>query len=304
MPEKFLILIAGPTGVGKTELGIKLAQKFKSEIISCDSRQIYKELKKGTALPSQEQLKKVKHYFIGNKSVFDYYNASMFEMEVMQLLDKLYSASDIVFMVGGSGLYINSVIYGIDDIPSIDPEIRNSLKEKYEKEGLSGLRIQLKKLDPEYYEQVDLKNPKRILKALEICYMTGNPYSSFLTRKKKHRPFHIIKIVLNMNREDLYNRINIRVDKMIVSGLAEEAKKLISHKELVPLNTVGYKELFEYFEGIISLDNAIEKIKANSRKYARKQITWFRKMDNIKWFEPDQINDIYKYILTEIEKTK
>ena len=296
MENKYLIVILGPTGIGKTKVAVEVAKILNTEIISCDSRQIYKELKIGTAVPSEKELAEIKHHFIQTKSIHDYYNASMFEFEVLELLDKLFIKCDHVLMAGGSGLYINTVCDGIDDLPAVDPDLRKELIEKYDNEGIEGLRKQLKLLDPEYYAIVDLKNHKRILKAIEVSLATGKPYSSFLKHRKKERPFSILKIGLSIEREELYSRINKRVDKMVEEGLLDEAKKYHKDKHLNSLSTVGYKELFDHFDNKITLDRAIELIKRNSRNYARKQITWFRKDKDIKWFSFDEINQIIEFI--------
>ena len=293
---KYLTVILGPTGVGKTRVAIDVAKKLKTEIISCDSRQIYRELRIGTAVPSDNELAKVKHHFIQSKSIHDYYNASMFEFEALDLLDKLFKKYKRVVMVGGSGLYINAVCYGIDELPTIDPGLRKELAEKYKNEGIESIRKQLKLLDPEYYSIVDLKNHKRILKALEVSIMTGKPYSSFLLHQIKERSFNIIKIGLSMKRDELYKSINERVDRMIADGLLYEAKQYYKDRNLNSLNTVGYKELFEYLDNKITFENAIELIKKNTKNYARKQLTWFRKDRNINWFNYDETDNIIEFI--------
>jgi tRNA dimethylallyltransferase len=277
---KKLIVIAGPTAVGKTDFAINLAQKLETEIISCDSRQIFKEIKIGTARPSDEELKKVKHHFIASHSIFDYYNASMYEVEALKLTEKLFSKYDNLILAGGSGLYINALLFGIDDLPTIDPNLRHELQIKFETEGIESIRLMLKSLDPAYYKKVDLKNHKRILKALEVSIQTGKPYSSFLTGQKKKRNFEYQIIVLNRDRQILHQRINQRVDIMIDNGLLEEAKSLFQYRYLSPLKTVGYRELFDYFDGKTDLKTAIDLIKRNTRRYARKQITWFKKYQN------------------------
>ncbi|MCB2196801.1 MAG: tRNA (adenosine(37)-N6)-dimethylallyltransferase MiaA [Bacteroidetes bacterium] len=291
-----LIVILGPTGIGKTDLSIDIAKAFNTEIISSDSRQVYKELKIGTAVPTNEQLKKVKHHFIGNKSIYDYYNASMFEYEVLDTLNELFQKKEHVVMTGGSGMYINAVCDGIDELPTIDQKLREDLIRKYEEEGIESLRLQLKILDPVSYEKIDLKNPKRILKALEVSIQTGKPYSSFLTQPKKQREFNIIKIGLQRDREELYERINIRVDQMVEEGLIEEAGRYCKDRHLNSLNTVGYKELFEYFDGKITQEKAIELIKRNSRHYAKRQISWFSRDKDIVWFHPEKKDEIISYI--------
>ncbi len=296
-----LIVINGPTAIGKTDLSIYLAKKLDTEIISADSRQFYKELKIGTAVPDNAQLKSVKHHFIGNKSIHDYYNASSFEFEVINLLKKLFLKTNQVIMVGGSGMYVDAVCKGIDDLPEIDMEIRSSLIKKFETEGIESLRFELKRLDPDYYAVADLKNPKRLLKALEITLQTGKPYSTFRTKTIKKRDFNILKIGLNMDREKLYERIELRVDKMIENGLIDEAKQFIEYKKLNSLNTVGYKELFPYLEGEYSLERAIELIKRNTRRYAKRQLSWFNRDKEINWFMPDEKEKILNFILKNLK---
>jgi len=293
---KSLIVLLGPTGVGKTDLSIRMAQQLGSPIISCDSRQLYKELVIGVAAPTAEQLRQVKHYFIGKLELTDYYNASRFESEVMSLLSDLHQKQDSVLMTGGSMMYIDAVCKGIDEIPTIDPKLRTDLFELYQKEGIEPIRGQLKVLDPFFYNQIDLKNHKRVIHAVEICLMAGKPYSSLRTNQSKKRPFKIIKIGLKREREELYERINQRVDKMMEEGLLEEARKLYPLCHLNSLNTVGYKELFLFFSGEYSLEFAVEKIKQNTRIYSRKQMTWFKKDSDIRWFHPEQIDEIIHYI--------
>ena len=297
---KSLIVILGPTGIGKTDLSIDIAKDFKTEIISSDSRQIYKELKIGTAVPTDDQLKKLKHHFIGNKSIYDYYNASMFELEVLEVLNELFSNLDYVVMTGGSGMYINAVCDGIDDLPTIDRELREDLIKQHKGEGIESLRLQLKMLDPKSYSKIDLKNPKRILKALEVSIQTGRPYSSFLSESKKKRNFNIIKIGLQRDRDELYERINLRVDQMIEDGLMDEAKRFYKDRHLNSLNTVGYKELFEFFDEKITQKKAIELIKRNSRHYAKRQISWFSRDKEIVWFNPDKKEEIIEFIKSNI----
>lgn len=296
MRNKYLVLIVGPTGVGKTDLTIDIALHFSSIIISADSRQIYKELKIGTAVPTKEQLQRVQHYFIRNKSIHDYYNASKFEYEVLDLLSELYNEYDIIFMTGGSGLYIDAVCKGIDDLPEIDPQLRKELVERYNKEGIESIRMQLKKLDPVHYEKVDLRNQKRILKALEVCIQTGKPYSSLLTKPRKERPFNTIKIGLNRDRQELYDRINLRAMEMMDNGWIDETQKYKEFQHLNALNTVGYKEIFSHINGDCDLESTIEKIQNNTRKYARKQLTWFNKDKDIEWFHPDHKEVIIDYL--------
>jgi tRNA dimethylallyltransferase len=292
----WLAIITGPTGVGKTRLSTELAELFDVPVISADSRQMYREMKTGTAVPSPEELKRVRHYFIGNLSIHDYYNASMFEVESIDLLEKIFRSKNLVFMAGGSGLYIDAVCRGIDDLPSVDPDLRNDLAAKYQRLGTGWLRQMLKKLDPDHYQVVDLKNPNRMLKAVEISLMTGKPYSTFLGRKKKERNFGVIKIGLQLERKELYERINRRVDEMVEQGLIGEAEGLYPFRHLNALNTVGYKELFEYFSGKVSLEKAIELIKRNSRHYAKRQMTWLARNPEVSWFHPADRKGIIDYI--------
>jgi len=298
--NKTLVVIVGTTGIGKSNVALFLAEFFNTEIISADSRQIFQELSIGTAVPSKDELNRIKHHFIQSHSIKEYYNASSFESEALKLLKNLFLKNNIVIMAGGSMLYIDAVCYGIDELPTVDPELRESLSETFKTEGLENLRIRLKKLDPEYYAVVDLKHPKRILHALEICLMTGKPYSSFRSNTIKKRTFRIIKVGLNCERQILYNRINLRVDKMIENGLIDEAHGVYPNKHLNALNTVGYKELFASFDGKISQEEAIQQIKNNSRKYARKQLTWFRKDKSIQWFEPGESEKIIEYINSKV----
>ena len=302
MPKN-LIIITGPTGIGKTAAGITLAKHLKTEIVSADSRQIYKELSIGTAVPSSEELSEVKHHFIHSHSIHENYNASRYETEALALLDKLFNQFDQVVMVGGSMLYIDAICKGIDTMPDVDQEIRLSLKEQLKSEGLESLRLQLKKLDPEYYFNVDLKNPARIVHALEICLMTGKPYSEFRSNPQKERPFRILKIGLNCEREELHRRINQRVDKMVQAGLENEARSVHPLKHLNALNTVGYREWFSFFDGEITREKAIELIKRNSRRYARKQLTWFRNDPEMNWFEPFQISEMINFVESQIKKS-
>lgn len=296
MSDKKLIVITGPTAVGKTSLCLDIAREFEIPIINADSRQIFRELRIGTASPTPEQLKQVRHYFVGSLSINDYYSASMYEQDVMTLLDKLFQTSDYALMAGGSMMYIDAVCNGIDDIPTVDEKTRTVLKQRLEEEGIEALAEELKRLDPEHYEIVDRKNPRRVIHALEICHMTGSTYTSFRTAIKKQRPFQIIKIGLNRDREELYQRINHRVDEMMQQGLLDEARRLAGHRETNALNTVGYKELFEYFDNKWSLEEAIERIKGNTRRYARKQRTWFKRDEKMKWFHPAQKEEITTYI--------
>ena len=291
-----MIVIVGPTAAGKTNLSISLAGHYQTEIISADSRQMFKEMKIGTAVPDEHQLRKVPHHFIQNKSIHEYFSASMFEEEALSLSEKLFRKYSKVIMTGGSGLYINAFCHGIDDIPDVDESVRNKLLTRLKDEGLESLRHELKTMDPEYCKNADLNNPKRILKALEVSIMTGRPYSSFLTRKKKKRDFHIIKVGVHVPRELLYQRINERVDRMIEAGLVDEARALFPYKHLNALNTVGYKELFQYFEEKISWEEAVRLIKRNTRRYARRQMTWFSHDKEVCWFAPEEKDEIIQYI--------
>lgn len=297
-----LIVLLGPTGVGKTDIAIDLAVRFKCEIISADSRQFFSEMSIGTAVPNEDQLNSIKHHFVRFKSVEDYYSASLFERDVLDLLPGLFAKNNIVLMSGGSGMYIDAVCNGYDDIPDVDPDVRERYISKYRQEGIEGLRIALKLLDPEHYAKVDLKNHKRIIRALEICETAGRPYSSFLKKQKRERDFAIIKIGLERTREDLYRRIDTRVDEMVRSGLEGEAVNLLKFRNLNALNSVGYREFFDFFDGKISKDKAIELIKRNSRRYAKRQITWWGKDKDIKWFNPEQVSEIIQYIEKEVKQ--
>lgn len=299
--SKYLVVITGPTGIGKTAVAIKVARFFQTEIVSCDSRQIYKELNIGTAVPTAEELSAVPHHFIHSHSIFDDYNASRYENEALELFDQLFRNHKILLLVGGSMMYVDAVCKGIDTMPDADPEVRARLKEQLEKEGPESLRHQLKMIDPEYYQTVDLKNPNRIVHALEITIQTGKPYSSFRKKTAKERPFKIIKIGLNCDREELHRRINKRVGQMIDAGLIDEAQKYYPQKNLNAMNTVGYRELFSCFDGEITEEKAIELIKRNSRRYARKQLTWFRRDEEVNWFGPGDSDKIIAYISTKIK---
>ena len=291
-----LIVLIGPTGVGKTELSLSIAEHFKTSIVSSDSRQLYADLKIGTAAPTSNQLARVPHHFVGTLKLTDYYSAAQYETDVLAKLEELFQQNDVVLLTGGSMMYVDAICKGIDDIPTVDKETRELMIQRYEEEGLEKLCAELKILDPEYYKIVDLKNPKRVIHALEICYMTGKTYTSFRTRSTKERPFRIIKIGLRREREELYERINRRVDEMMQEGLLEEAKNVYGYKHLNSLNTVGYKEMFQYLDGEWTLDFAIEKVKQNSRIYSRKQMTWFKRDTDITWFHPDQKEEIMNHI--------
>jgi tRNA dimethylallyltransferase len=293
---KYLVVIAGPTAVGKTDLAIQLASHFKTEIISADSRQFYREMSLGTAKPDHQQLASIRHHFIGQLSIHEYYNVSKFENEVLGMLPKLFELHDIVFLVGGSGLYIDAVCNGIDDFPDPAPELRSYLKDILLDDGLSKLQEMLLDLDPEYYATVDVNNPNRLLRALEICLTTGKKFSEQRFNTSKNRDFQIIKIGLNLPRPELFNRIGQRVDNMIDNGLVNEAESLLPFRHLNALNTVGYKEIFEFLDEKISLQQAIENIKTNTRRYAKRQLTWFNRTPEYKWFEPSQLNEITNYL--------
>ena len=291
-----LLVLLGPTGVGKTALSIEIAQRLDAPIISADSRQLYKDLIIGTATPDPFQMSQVRHYLVGTLELTDYYSASQYEEEVLSLLHGLFQKHQTVILTGGSMMYIDAICKGIDEMPTVTSEIRNTVWEQYEKEGLQPLLEELKVKDPVHYEEVDLSNYKRVIHAVEICRMTGQPYSSFRTSQIKQRPFHIIKIGLTRPREELVARINERVDQMMAAGLQDEARNLYPYRHCNALNTVGYKELFHYFDGVWSLEQAVEKIKQNTRLYARKQMTWFKRDHDIQWLHPDEKEEIEKFI--------
>lgn len=295
-----LIVITGPTGVGKTDLSIELAEHYGTEIINADSRQIYAEMSIGTAAPTKEQMERVKHHFVATKHIGDYYSASMYEQEVLKLLDADSHKNETMILSGGSMLYIDAVCNGIDDIPTIRDDIRQMMKQRLANEGLEALVEELRQLDPEYGRIVDEHNTRRVIHALEICHQTGSTYTSFRTGKKKQRPFRIIKIGLTCQRELLYERINQRVVRMIEAGLVEEVRSLLPYRYENALNTVGYKEIFKYIDGEISLDEAIRQIQSNSRQYARKQLTWYKRDEEMKWFENAKAEDIIEYINNRI----
>lgn len=297
---KTLVVILGPTGVGKTDTCIRVAKHFNVPIINADSRQIFQEIPIGTAAPTQVQQQEIKHYFVGNHQLDDYYSASMYEQDVLSLLEKLFTSQDIALMSGGSMMYIDAVCNGIDDIPTVDEQTRQWMKQRLYDKGLPALVEELRQLDPIHYEYVDKNNPRRVVHALEICHMTGKTYTSFRTNKIKERPFQILKIGLNLPREELYQRINQRVLNMIQEGWVEEALKVYPKRELNSLHTVGYRELFDYLDGLYTLDEAIEKIQSNTRRYMRKQLTWFKRDQKIRWFSPNNIEEIINYISKSI----
>ena len=292
---KTLIVLVGPTAVGKTSLSIELAQKFNCPIMSTDSRQFYNEMSIGTAKPTVEEMKNVPHHFINSRSITELYTAGMFEEDAINKLEEIFQTRDYCVAVGGSGLYINALCYGIDDIPK-DEIIRQNLYDRWQNEGLEKLKEELIEIDPEFYHESDMNNPRRVMRALEVYQITGQKYSKLRTKPKKKRPFNMIWIGLEMDMEKLYARINNRVDKMLVEGLLEEVKSLYKYKDLKALRSVGYQELINFLDGNISLEEAVELIKRNSRRFAKKQFTWFRKNEQIKWFKPDQKEAIFQYV--------
>lgn len=303
-PDKTLLVLLGPTGVGKTGVSLRLAEHLKCPIISSDSRQFYQELKIGTAAPTDEQLGRVKHYFVGSHSIFDDYNAGQFEVDVIRLLDRLFQKHNTVMLVGGSMMYIDAVCNGMDDIPQVDADTREFWQDQYITNGLEYLQAELKRLDPEHYEKVDLQNPKRIMHALEICTITGKTYTEFRTGQRKSRNFDILKIGLNRPRPELYERINDRVDIMMKDGLLREAEAFYPFRSLNSLNTVGYKELYEYMDGVWTLDFAVNMIKQDSRRYAKRQMTWFNRDKEINWFQPDDENEILRFVDEQLRPAK
>ena len=298
---RFLIVIAGPTAVGKTDLTIQLAKHFATHIISADSRQMFRELKIGTAAPLPEQLAEVPHHLVGNLSINDYYNIAMFEYDVIQQLDELFQTHNCVILSGGSGLYIDTVLNGVDDMPVVDHDIRDSLNLEFQQFGIEPLRKKLEELDPITYNLIDLQNPKRIIKALEVSIQTGKPYSSFLTGEKKERPFHAIRICLNRPRPELYQRIDTRVIQMVEQGLEAEVRQWNNHRELNALNTVGYKEWFPYFDGEYDYDEVVRLIQRNTRRYAKRQLTWWGRDKRWSYFHPDDMNEILEFVKKEMD---
>jgi tRNA dimethylallyltransferase len=296
-----LIVLPGPTGVGKTEIAIEFALRLGCEIISCDSRQFYREMPVGTAAPDKEQLARVSHHFIGFLSVKDYYSISLFERDVLALLPSLFDKSHVAVMTGGSMLYMDAVCRGMDDIPDTDPAVRQKFIEMYRREGIGGLRMALKLLDPDHYAKVDLHNPRRMMRALEISESTGKPYSSFLTAPQRERDFRIIKAGLARERSDLFQRIDQRVDRMIEAGLEQEAASLLEYRGLNALNTVGYREMFSFFDGIVTRDQAVALIKRNTKRYARKQLTWWNRDNEIQWFDAGNSNPIMNWIESQMK---
>ena len=293
---KTLIVIVGPTGVGKTELCLKVAEAFGTVIVNADSRQIFKDIPVGTAAPTIAERRRIRHFFVGNLHIDQYYNASMFENDVIALLDTLFKEKDYVIMSGGSMMYVDAVCNGIDDIPTVDTATRSKVMREYEEKGLDYICGRLEELDPGYYSIVDKRNPKRVIHAVEICLSTGRTYTSFRVNAKKDRPFNIIKVGLTLDREQLYERIDGRVDRMVADGLIQEAEKMYPYRNLNSLNTVGYKELFDYFDGKCTLEEAVFRIKCDTHKYCRKQLTWFKRDKDIHWFSPNNVEEIINYI--------
>lgn len=299
--KKTLVVVVGPTAVGKTALAIQLAQQFNTTILSADSRQFYKEMSIGTAKPDRDELAAAKHYFIDSHTIEEEYSAGDFERDALQLLNELYQQHEVVIMVGGSGLFVRAVCEGLDDLPKAPEGVRERLNKEFENHGLEPLKIRLKDIDPAYYAIADIDNPQRVIRALEVYEASGNTMTYYQKRDVEKRPFDIVTVGLNMDREKLYNRINIRVDKMIASGLVEEVTSLARFRHKPALQTVGYAEIFDYFEGVVSLEEAIARIKQNSRRYAKRQITWFKKYGNTTWFEPQDLNNIISFVQEKID---
>ena len=287
---KTLYVLLGPTGVGKTALSIDIAKKLDTPVISADSRQIYRGIPIGTAAPTPEQLSEVKHYFIATKELDEYYSAGQYELDALQVIEEQFSRGDNALLVGGSMMYIDAVCQGLDDVPRVDEETRSYVTELYKTQGLDKITSMLRLLDPEWYDRVDLKNPKRVMHAVEVSLFAGKPYSSILTQSKKERPFRIVKTGLNRERDELYENINRRVEQMIADGLEAEARSVYHLRHLNSLNTVGFKEMFAYFDGSITFDEAVEQIKRNTRRYAKKQLTWFSRDSSIRWFHPNNLS--------------
>lgn len=297
MSTNTLVVITGPTGVGKSDTAVWLARELNAEIISADSRQLYRDIPIGTAAPTAEQMAEVKHHFVGTLSLEEYYSAAQFEDDVMQLLPQLFARSPYVVMCGGSMMYVDAVCKGIDNIPTISDEIRREVVERFERDGAEAMREELRRLDPVYYNQVDLKNHKRVIHAVEICLQAGRPYSELRTNSVKQRPFRIMKIGLNLPREQLFDRINRRVEKMIEAGLVDEARRFYPQRHLNSLNTVGYKELFAWMDGTMDYDTAVARIQKNTRVYAKKQLTWYAKDTDMHWFAPSDHQEILKLVM-------
>ena len=295
-PDNYLLVLAGPTAIGKTEIAIQLAEHYNTSVLSADSRQFYKELKIGTAAPTQTEKARCPHYFAGHISMHDYYNVSLFEKDAIGLLNGLFKAQNFVIITGGSGLYIDAVCRGIDDMPEADMKIREAVDVKYREQGIVFLQNELERLDPEYFAVVDRNNPNRMKRAIEVCMATGNTFTSFRVRKNKPRDFNIIKIGLNRPRAELFDRISRRTEQMIENGLEQEVRGLLPYRNLNALNTVGYKEIFEFLDEKVTLDQAIENIKTSTRRYAKRQLTWFKRDKDIRWFMPENTEEILRYI--------
>lgn len=296
MSDKRLVVIVGPTGSGKTDLSIRLALHYRAPILSTDSRQVYRGLPIGTAQPTGEQLQAVEHHFVASHDLNDNFNCGEYEMQALARLDELFTSHDCVVAVGGSGLYIRALCEGMDDLPQADAALRRELAARLESDGIEPLAEELKTLDPTYYAEVDRSNPARVVRALEVCLQTGLPYSQLRTGMRRRRNFDIVKVGVDLPREELYDRINRRVDRMLAEGLEAEARAVYPHRRLNALQTVGYREFFDYFDGRISYDQAVELIKRNSRRYAKRQLTWFRRDEEIRWFRPDQTDTIINHI--------
>ena len=294
--NKYLVVVVGPTAVGKTDLCVRLAQHYNTEIISADSRQFYREMTLGTAKPTPEEQQGVRHHFIDSHAITEAYNAGAYEQDVLALLEGLFKDKDVVILTGGSGLYVRAVLEGMDEVPEAAPEVREQLTELYENQGLAPLLEQLRQLDPAYYGQVDKANPQRVIRALEVCLSSGQPYSSFRVQEKRERPFKAIKIGLNRDRQELYQRIDQRMDLMLAQGLLQEAESLYPYRGHNALQTVGYKEIFDYLEGKYDWDEAVRLLKRNSRRYAKRQLTWFHKFPEYTWFHPGQWQELTAFI--------
>lgn len=299
--KKYLILVVGPTAVGKTNLCLNLAKKFNTEIVSCDSRQFYREMNLGTAKPSPEELQQIPHHLINSLSIEDEYDVRKFETDALEILQKIFQKNSIAIMTGGSGLYADAITKGLDEIPDVDQEIRKTIISEFEEKGLEWLQTQIQEVDPEYYDQVDRQNPQRLMRALEVFRGTGLKFSSFRVKKKAVRPFQILKIGLERDREELYRRIDLRMDQMIEAGLFDEADALFGRRHLNALQTVGYSEVFGYLEGKYDKQEAIRLLKRNSRRYAKRQLTWFRRDSEIHWFHPDQEDEIMAWVKSQID---
>ncbi|MGB4775808.1 MAG: tRNA (adenosine(37)-N6)-dimethylallyltransferase MiaA [Daejeonella sp.] len=301
MPKNVLIVVAGPTAIGKTPTAIKIAQKYQTEILSADSRQFYIEMNIGTAKPSLDELSQVKHHFINSHSITDKFSVGDFEVQGLKTLEDLFKTHHVIVLAGGSGLYINAICNGFDALPKANPGIREELNLTYQDKGIEYLQTELERVDPDYFLEVDTENPQRMIRALEVYHSTRIPFSAYRTSKIKNRPFKIIKIGLNIHREQLYQQINHRVNVMMDAGLLKEVEQLLPYRDLNALNTVGYSELIQYLDGKLNLNEAVEKIEQNTRRFAKRQLTWFKKDKEITWFEPDQIADIFEFLSCKIE---